>query len=481
MRKHKENFALSVVFSLILSSFSYTAPACMNAEVVYTETFDDYSADDQANSPEVCWGGSFSIASPSGTPLCMDGCSMRINYLSEEPVIGIDLQGYADGSLSYIYYQWDSASCVTEQKTESFGTLDCEQSYGFSAIQYHSAIQQCIDVVIPLTDDSINYIRWRKSGSSGTAIWIDAIVVQASGQGQQCVDSFDEDFGTSFESGSVCSIWPDKWEVCEGYGPYITSLGPCGGAYDYVLNFGYGYPYSTTETICINLVGAAAPSLKYYYTWDGFSYTSPRIEISIDNGDSWTDLVSSHENTGGACIECCEDLNAYTGYEIKLRFASHSTSSDYHAYFDDIRVYRNDPCSQYTATPTSTPTPLTTDTLTPMLTASPSLSSTMTAAVSPTSSSSSSPTKSPTISPTLTVPPTSIPTDAATEPPTLAPTKSPTDVPFHTPSHTDTPQNTPTTTVSPTLPPIPTLSRGGFCLLILILGSPMLYRSIRKP
>ncbi len=441
----------------------------LKAEIVYQENFDDGSADGQAGPPAVCWGGDIYIPGATNTPICLGygySRTMRLNYTYQEPVLGIDLRGYTNATLSYRYYQFDYAYCVTELKTVQSGSLDCNQSYGFTIVQYHYITQDCVTVNITLTPNAINYIRWRKTGGYNTAIWIDDIVIEATGgPSPNCDPWYYSDFGNFFQSGSVCDIFPTDWENCQGNGPYITSMPPCGGVGDYCMVLGEGYPYSSAETACFDLSSATTASFTYYYSWDGFESLSPVVDISTDNGNTWYTIVPYHQNTNGQCQFKCIDLTNFVGQNyLKLRFRSRYSGSSYHAYFDDMELHINQQCPSPTptSTPTLTPTPTPTPTEipsptptqinTPTQTPEPTLTPTSTPMPTSTFTLTPSPTNTP--QPTSTpLPPTDTPQPTSTTLPTITPTHITTNTPSPTFNITQTPTYTPTPTPRPTRPP----------------------------
>lgn len=293
------------------------------------------------------------------------------------------------------------------------------------------------------------------SGVADAAIVYQESFAEENGS-RACDSQFVETFGTMFYPGSVCTIFPANWVTCEGNGPYLTSIAPCGGTAEYAMALGEGYPYSKARTNCIDLTGASAPTLRYSYAWDGTVSLSPIIEISTNGGGSWNTLVSSHPATGGVCESRCVSLAAYIGQEISLRFASRTSSTTVHAYFDDITVYPNDgPCPSNTPTPTNTPT--------------------RTPTSPPTSTPTNTPTHTPTSTPTATPTETPLPTDTpeptttGTPEPTASTTPEPTASATATTEPTGTPSPGPTQT--PTAPlPIPATGPVGTGILVLLVG-----------
>ncbi|MBN1879105.1 hypothetical protein JW823_03250 [bacterium] len=407
------------------------------AAVVYQENFDDGTATEQAGPPEICWSlNTAEIPLSSNTPLCMSGRTLRTNSYLQDPVIGIDLTTCTGpASLDFTYYQFSFADVDIEIKTVSSGTLNCSTTTGFSFYTTPSTTGSCQFISIPLTPGQLNYVRWNHQYTAN-AMWIDFLTVNAECSGSSCETQFVETFGTFFQSGSICSIFPDNWVTCEGNGPYLTTGGDCAGPGDCAMYLAAGYPYSTSATACVDLTGASAPTLRYDYSWDGIISLSPTIEISTNGGSSWSLLVSSHATTGGMCESRCVSLSVYVGQEISLRFASRSSTTS--SYFDDITVYPNDgPCISITATPTRTPT--------------------------------MTPTSTPTLTPTPTATPTRTPTPSPTETLSATPTETATDIPTATGAPTQTQPPAPTHTATPPLP-LPATGPFGVGFLLLLVG-----------
>ncbi len=166
--------------------------------------------------------------------------------------------------------------------------------------------------------------------------------------GGGCATEFNADFGNYFQSGSVCDLWPAKFETCEGYGPWITSGTACGGSGDYAMSFNTGYPYSAATTTCLDLSTAAAASLNFAYTKTGGSL-GPRIEISIDGGGSFSTVWNAPFSFAGGCVAECLDLGDFVGLaDVRLKFSSGSSSAN-GAAFDDLLLVLDNGCPTCTA------------------------------------------------------------------------------------------------------------------------------------
>jgi hypothetical protein len=345
---------------------------------LYTENFQDGSIDDFDN-------GTYRVE------WCTDGCTLQNvspNYCdstmlwsensSEDPIIWVYLgnQGCSQIRLNYNYSQYPtSTGTVLEYKTSSDTTVDCgEYVYTDCNTLNVTGLYSCEpgSCVVDVNGVTSVYFEF-DHGFTGAAIWLDDIEISLNGcdcsGSTSCLPFFNENFGTFFQSLSVCDIWPDVWESCDGNGPYISSMPPCGGPGDYAMALGQGLPYSGAQSVCVDLQSATDPTLQYDYSWDGFSSLSPEIVILYQVGSIWYEstLVASHADTAGACVHQCVDLSAYIGYDIKIRIESNYSGSTYHAYFDNVTIYPDDgPCPQ------DTPTPVPSSTVTPTATEVPS-------------------------------------------------------------------------------------------------------------
>ena len=174
---------------------------------------------------------------------------------------------------------------------------------------------------------------------------IDNIIVsfngcECGGSGPSCDDFFDEDFGISFASGSVCSLFPDNFETCAGNGPYITSGGDCGGTGDECMSFGNGFPYSEATTKCLDLSSATSARLEFNYG-KADSTLGPEIDANVDGGAFSTIWTAPLAHSGG-CIPACVNLTAYLGEaEVRLLFSSATSGSQLHT-IDDIELILDD-------------------------------------------------------------------------------------------------------------------------------------------
>jgi len=146
MKSYKALFVLSAVICLLGAGL----PG-VDAAIVYSENFDDGTADPQAGSPEVCWTlNGATIPLSHNTPPCMSGRTLRANSSSQDPVIGIDLTNCSGpAELRFTYCQFAASGMDVRIDTETSGPLDCNDYHFFSFVTSLTVLNSCQDVVIP--------------------------------------------------------------------------------------------------------------------------------------------------------------------------------------------------------------------------------------------------------------------------------------------------------------------------------------------
>jgi len=166
------------------------------------------------------------------------------------------------------------------------------------------------------------------------------------GGGPDCQLEFAADFGTYFQSGTVCELWPELFESCAGQGPWITSSGDCGAAGDYVMHFASGFPYSSANTVCLDLAAATEASLWFDYAKDSGTL-GPAVEVSVAGGE-FTSFWDAPFSVPGGCHTECLDLSPLLGEsEVRFRFSSGSSVAN-GATFDDILLALESSCPSCT-------------------------------------------------------------------------------------------------------------------------------------
>ncbi|MDZ4831294.1 MAG: hypothetical protein SGJ09_13990 [Phycisphaerae bacterium] len=150
-----------------------------------------------------------------------------------------------------------------------------------------------------------------------------------------CADALQTNFGTLYSTASVCSLFPEIFESCEGAAPTLTISGLCASSADPAMRFGVGFPYSSAITRCLDLTAMPAPTLRFKWSRNQGSL-GPRLDYRLADG-AWT--LAWQPTTGQGttnCIETVIDLAPLSGgAEVRFRFVSGSSVSN-GATIDDI-------------------------------------------------------------------------------------------------------------------------------------------------
>lgn len=331
----------------------------------YTETFDDWLVNDFNNGYcQVRWCYADDLASAVS---CSAPVSLRMVNSTDDVLIWVcfGTEGCTQARIDFNYAQWQSSppqpdlsDARLKYATSSSTTLSCTtgvNGLGPLLNRTYGTTPQCFAASHTATLTGTNRaLYWRfDKGTFPTALYIDDVVITLTGcdcGAGACVTELDEDFGFVFQSGSVCTLFPDTFEACTGAGPYITSGTACGGTGDYVMYFGSGYPYSEATLRCINLAGEAAASLEFNYTKTGGTL-GPNLYASL-NGTTWTNIWSAPFSFPGGCVAGCADLAAYVGEpEVWLKFSSGTSGTQSHGV-DDIHLELGQGCPPECTDPT---------------------------------------------------------------------------------------------------------------------------------
>ncbi len=379
------------------------APAMAQTCQLYTEEFGFGGPSDFDNGTfrvEWCTAG----ATISSTQFCPTGSALRMGSSSQDPILWVFVgsQGCTQVTLEFDYSQFSSTGTQLKAATSTDTTLNCSEYIGTSVGSLGTTGGQCIHVTHPVAlSAGVQSVYWKfDHGTPSTnAIYIDNVTITLSGcdctgggashdcceagdpgcndpaieacvcaqdpyccdtawdeqcvaevdsfgcgscGGSGCATAFDADFGTFFQSGSVCTLWPGLFSACEGNGPYITSGTACGGSGDYAMSFATGWPYSTAITHCLDLSATPDAHLDFAYTkTDGT--LGPQILISVD-GTNFATLWSAPISFTGGCQSACVDLADFIGEpQVWLAFSSGTSTSQAHG-MDDIHLVLGSPC-----------------------------------------------------------------------------------------------------------------------------------------
>jgi hypothetical protein len=348
-----------IAASFGLSAIMLVAIAAPAFGQFYTENFNDWSATDFNNGYcEVRWCYADDLTSAVS---CSPSVSMRLLNSTDDVIIWVHFgnKGCTGVRIDLNYAQWqptsqplpDTSDAALKYATSTSDTLSCTTSVNGAAALLNrtypnggSPICYAATHTITLTS-SHRSVYWKfDKGTYPSALYIDDIAVTLIGcqcAAGACVTELNQNFGTIFYSGTVCSLFPHTFESCTGAGPYISSGTACGGTGDEVMTFGTGYPYSEATLRCLNLTGLAQASLRFNYT-KANSSLGPYVYASLDQ-TNWTNVWSAPFTFPGGCVPACIDLAAYVGQaQVWIKFSS-GNSSPSHG-IDDIQLVRGDDC-----------------------------------------------------------------------------------------------------------------------------------------
>ncbi len=342
-------------------------------------------------------------AAISGSQFCPTGSALRMNGTTQDPVIWVftGAAGCTTARLEFDYSQFSATGTELKVAATSDTTFNCFESITASVGGLTTTGGVCTAVSHTVVLGGSQSVYWKfDHGSPGSnAIYIDNVRIfletcdcsgggggdhdccEAGGPGcndpvieacvcaqdsfccdtewdAQCVDEvesfgcgtcgsacatqFSADFGTFFQSGTVCENFSVLFESCEGAGPFTTSGTACGAVSDYAMSFATGFPHSAAITHCLDLSGVADANLQFNYTKSA-SGLGPDVDISLAGG-AWQTIWSAPFTFPGGCLVECVDLNAYAGQaDVRFRFRSGSSTSN-GAAFDDILMTLGSPC-----------------------------------------------------------------------------------------------------------------------------------------
>jgi hypothetical protein len=360
--------------------------------IVYEEGFSAFSGPQNEETELFVASWCVSNAAVANGGFCPGGPAFKLDSAADDPMLWVRPlhDTCTNVVLSFSYSQFAATGTVLRRLVSSDATMNCAKSVTASALALNQTGAACHTVIDTVVVEPGQSVYWKfDHGTPGSnALFIDFVVVSVAGCcdahscceagpagcedagvaacvceadpfccAQQwdaicveeveslrcglcgppptaCGDSFQADFGVLFQSGSVCQLFPDLFELCEGAAPFISSTSSCGGLSDMTMRFSAGFPYSAAVTRCLDLSAYAKPELRFRYAKNSGSL-GPRVEISTDDrvfNVLWTAPVSAPSD----CIEQVIDLSPYAGASnVRLKFSSGSSVSS-GAAFDDL-------------------------------------------------------------------------------------------------------------------------------------------------
>lgn len=354
------NFAKTRTAAAI-SAAVILATGTMSYGQIYSENFNDWSASDWNNGYcEVRWCYATDLTSAVS---CSPSVSMRLLNSTSDVIIWVRFgnKGCTGVRIDFNYAQWqptsqplpDTSDAALKYATSTSETLSCTTSVNGSAALLNrtypnAGSPQCFAASHTITLQSSHRSAYWKfdKGTYPSALYIDDVVVTLIGcqcGPGACVTDLTQNFGTYFQSGPVCTLFPGTFEACAGNGPYISTGTACGGTGDCAMTFGTGYPYSEATLRCLNLAGLAQASLRFNYT-KATGTLGPYVYASLDQSN-WTTVWSAPFTFDGGCVPACIDLAAYVGQaQVWVKFSSGTSSTSQAHGIDDIQLVRGDDC-----------------------------------------------------------------------------------------------------------------------------------------
>ncbi|MCA9309821.1 MAG: hypothetical protein KDA21_01355 [Phycisphaerales bacterium] len=389
----------------LLATLLTVRPAWAQEEepcLLYFELFDGFGGptdfDDGTFRVEWCEDG----ATTTSNSFCNSGNAWKLDSASEDPLLWLYVggQGCTQVRLTFQFSQFADTGTILRYDTSSDTAINCGRVLTQVAGALNVTGGQCVTAIHTVNVNGGQSVYWQfdHGNPSTNAILIDNVIIElldcgcsepahdccetggpgCADQGVQdcvcaldpfccevewdaqcvaevdalgcgdcgsmsgCALEFEADFGTFFQSGRVCDIFPDLFEFCEGTaGPFISSGPLCAGSGDYAMTFASGFPYSAAITTCLDFSVSSTVSLEFSYSKP--ATLGPRIEVSFDEG-GFTTVWTAPFSATPVCESTCVDLTPWAGLShVRLKFSAGGTSPGT-ASFDDIRLVLGGVC-----------------------------------------------------------------------------------------------------------------------------------------
>lgn len=171
------------------------------------------------------------------------------------------------------------------------------------------------------------------SGSQAFSLIVTGITSGGGGGPTSCTNGissfpYSESFESSFGGWTQSSTDDIDWSRDSGGTPSSNtgpSTGSDGSTYIYVEASGNGTGYPNKQAIltspCFDLSSASNASFNFdYHMFGAADMGSIDVEVSINNGGSWSSLWNETGNQGNTWNSASIDLSSYIGSSIQLRF-----------------------------------------------------------------------------------------------------------------------------------------------------------------
>ena len=334
-------------------------------------------------------------ASVAGSGFCPTGSALKLDASGEDPVLLVRVgdAGCATVSVRFTYAQFAATGTTLKAGLTSATSVSCSASTPTTIGTLSTTGGICTEVNFTVELNGAQGVVFRfDHGANSNAILIDDLVVEiedccsqlhgccetggpgcstptveacvcavdpfcceiewdaqcvaevdlldcgdCDGTGGDCVSSFATDFGTLYATQSICTLFPQLFESCEGTPPTLTISGGCGGSGDPAMRFSSGFPYSAAITRCIDLTATPAPVLRFSFVRN-LGSLGPRIDYRMDGGAWLTGWQPQAGQGTGGCTQVELNLGPIADQTaVQFRFLSGSSVSN-GAAFDDIAI-----------------------------------------------------------------------------------------------------------------------------------------------
>lgn len=294
--------------------------------------------------------GSYYIYMESSTP----------NYSTKRAILGspcFDLSGATEPSVNFKYHMYGSSAMGSLDLEVSTDGINWTSIWSRSGNQGNAWLAASVD----LSAYNGSTIRLRLNGITGTT-WqgdmaVDAMNVITSIPAPTCSDGIMNGDETGVDcggatcapcaagcAGGVSLPYSEGYESSIGLWTQSTaddlnwtrdangtpsgSTGPSSGSgstwYMYVEASGNGTGYPNKRAIlnspCVDLTGGAASFNFDYHMYGSSNMGTIDLEVSVDDGASWSSIWSQSGNQGNSWLTANVDLSAYAGGGVQLRF-----------------------------------------------------------------------------------------------------------------------------------------------------------------
>ncbi|WP_025743800.1 fibronectin type III domain-containing protein [Aquimarina pacifica] len=183
--------------------------------------------------------------------------------------------------------------------------------------------------LLPDTNYSFNITAFDAAGNQSDEATLDTATLPPNNTCQGGITSFPytEGFENTLENWIQDSENDIDWQIYSGATP-SRNTGPYGSDegdyYIYVEasgnNRGYPNKNAIISSPCIDLTTLSSAYFVFSYHMRGNTMGSLDLEISTNEGNSWTSIFNKSGNQGDEWVEASLDLSPYTGNSIQLRF-----------------------------------------------------------------------------------------------------------------------------------------------------------------